>query len=72
MHWGFGLGFWRTDCQLGCLLFILVRVLADGLPVQFFVLAVDEGGQEFTVEVHHGGFLVGHGSLKTYLDERVD
>jgi hypothetical protein len=50
----------------------LVRVLADGLPVHFFVLTVDEGGQEFTIEVHHGGFLVGHGSLKTYLNERVD
>jgi hypothetical protein len=63
------LGYWRTGCELGRLLFVLVRVLADGLSVQFFVVIVDEGGHEFTIEVHHGGFLVGHGSLKTYLDE---
>jgi hypothetical protein len=29
------------------------------------------GNNEFTVEVHHGGFFVGSGNLKSYVDERI-
>jgi len=27
---------------------------------------------QFSVEVHHGGFFVGSGNLKTYVDGKVD
>lgn len=33
---------------------------------------VGDSGDQFTVEVHHGGFFVGHGNLKSYVDEKVD
>ncbi|CAN6321157.1 unnamed protein product [Urochloa humidicola] len=30
------------------------------------------GKEEFTVEIHHGGFFVGYGHLKSYVGEKVD
>ena len=32
----------------------------------------DTGSEEFSVEVHHGGFFVGFGNLKSYVDGKVD
>ena len=29
------------------------------------------GSEEFSVEVHHGGFLVGHGHLRSYVNGKV-
>lgn len=42
------------------------RISID-LPV-----TVGPNSEEFTVEIHHGGFFVGVGQLRTYLDEKVD
>ena len=33
---------------------------------------VGTGNDEFNIEIHHGGFLVGHRELRTYVDEKVD
>jgi len=33
---------------------------------------VGAGTDEFTIEVHHGGFFVGHDHMRTYMDERVN
>lgn len=31
-----------------------------------------EDGDSFTIELHHGGFFVGLGNLRSYIDEKVD
>ena len=31
----------------------------------------DAGSEEFSVEVHHGGFFVGHGHLRSYVNGKV-
>lgn len=33
---------------------------------------VGPGSDEFTVQVHHGGFFVGHGQLRRYVNGKVD
>lgn len=33
---------------------------------------VGNGNQQFTIELHHGGFFIGDGALQTYMDERVN
>jgi hypothetical protein len=58
---------WENGLSIGRFWLILVRVLRDALPVHNFVLNVAEGG-EFTIEVHHGGFFVSYGNLRTYVD----
>ena len=32
---------------------------------------VGSGSDKFTVEVRHGGFFVGHGQLRSYVDRKV-
>ncbi|CAN6291912.1 unnamed protein product [Urochloa humidicola] len=31
-----------------------------------------ESNEEFTVEIHHGGFFVGFGQLRSYVDGKVN
>jgi len=38
---------------------------------QFVMFTVGDRRDEFTVEIHHGGFFVGSGSLRSYVDESV-
>jgi len=33
---------------------------------------VGDNVDQFSVEVHHGGFFVGFGNLKSYVDGKVD
>jgi hypothetical protein len=43
-----------------------------GTAFQFIFGNVGDSGDQFTVEVHHGGFFVGEGNLRTYVNEKVD
>lgn len=36
------------------------------------VVHVGEISDQFTAEIHHGGFFVGHGSNQLYIDEKVN
>ena len=38
------------------------------------ILLCSVGGSDnlFTIELHHGGFFVGSGQLRTYVDEKID
>ena len=38
---------------------------------QFVLFTVGDRRDEFIVEIHHGGFFAGYGSLKSYVDESV-
>jgi hypothetical protein len=39
----------------------------------YYVLNIgDDDDEEFTVEVHHGGYFVGHDSYEAYVDKRVN
>ncbi|CAN6164305.1 unnamed protein product [Urochloa humidicola] len=42
-----------------------LRRPGDAAPVY------DVGSEEFSVEVHHGGFFIGHGHLRSYVDGKV-
>lgn len=33
---------------------------------------VSPGSYEFNIEVHHGGFFVGFGHLRSYMGEKID
>ncbi|KAJ1275969.1 hypothetical protein BS78_05G177800 [Paspalum vaginatum] len=35
-------------------------------------IAVDAGSDQFTIEVRHGGFFIGYGQLRSYVDGKVD
>ena len=37
-----------------------------------FAHNVGNGNDEFSIEFHHGGFFVGSGGLKSYVDEKVN
>ena len=54
------LGFWLSRGVLWKVVFMI--------HVQF---CVGSGSDEFTVEVRHGGFFVGHGQLRSYVDGKV-
>jgi len=36
-----------------------------------YAFFLDDGKEEFSVEVHHGGFFVGHGYLRSYVSGKV-
>jgi len=36
-----------------------------------FIVSVEAGATDFTVEVHHGGFFCGIGPGRCYLNEKV-
>ena len=38
---------------------------------QFVLFTVGDRRDEFTVEIHHGGFFVGSRSLRLYVDDSV-
>ncbi|KAL6868193.1 hypothetical protein ACP4OV_015038 [Aristida adscensionis] len=38
----------------------------------YVLIAIGPGSEEFTVELHHGGFFVGHGIHRAYVDQKVD
>ena len=38
----------------------------------FDFVDVGTAGDVFTLEVHHGGFFVGSGNLKSYVHEKID
>ena len=49
--------------------------------IQFFTLYVitsicvghvGNSGDQFNIEVHHGGFFVGYGDMRSYVDEKID
>jgi hypothetical protein len=49
------------------------RVLAFHLTVKCRRNAGTVAGiEEFSLEVHHGGFFVGFGELRSYVDEKID
>jgi hypothetical protein len=37
----------------------------------FLVQSIGGCREEFTIEIHHGGFFVGSGHLKSYIDDMV-
>lgn len=39
--------------------------------VWFCFVTVGNDDEEFTIEMHHGGFFVGHGHLRAYVDGKV-
>ncbi|EAZ22167.1 hypothetical protein OsJ_05830 [Oryza sativa Japonica Group] len=48
------------------------RVLGASAPCYGKSLADGHEEEEFTIELHHGGFFCGVGSSRIYLDEKVD
>ena len=49
--------------------------------IQFFALYVitsicvghvGNSGDQFSIEIQHGGFFVGHGNMRSYVDEKID
>jgi len=49
--------------------------------IQFFALYVitsicfghvGNSGDQFSIEIHHGGFFVGYGDMRSYVDEKID
>ena len=35
-------------------------------------VVVGPGTEEFSLEVHHGGFFIGQGENRAYIDEKID
>lgn len=49
-----------------------MKIAVDCTKDEFLFFNVGDGSDLFSLEVHHGGFLVGSGQQRVYINEKLD
>jgi hypothetical protein len=49
-----------------------VKIVVDCTKDEFLFFNVGDGSDLFSLEVHHGSFLVGSGQQRVYINEKLD